>query len=70
MTTSISSVWWEVMMSAERGAVMGEVFEEWIDWKLMGRRPRGARQKRAEFTTFKMRPASGLQAFPCLKFHF
>lgn len=52
------------MMSAERGAVMGEVFEEWIDLKLMGRRPRGARQKRAEFTTFKIYPASGLQAFP------
>lgn len=52
------------MMSAERGAVMGEVFEEWIDLKLMGRGPRGARQKRAEFTTFKMYPASGLQDFP------
>lgn len=45
-------------------AVMGEVFKEWIDLKLMGMGPRGARQKRAEFTTFKMYPASGLQAFP------
>lgn len=43
---------------------MGEVFEEWIDLKLMGMGPRGARQKSAEFTIFKMYPASGLQAFP------